>query len=202
MFDASGADGEGPARRAAGLAEAAGLLPRLVGPGDALGAPGAVVLAGGPADAPAVAAALDLARAGGPLLAVGDGLRVACAAGLIDGRVVDISPPPEPRDLWVRVEGRPSPWTAAIPAGRILRLAGARAALRFVPEAAWRLEREARIALRLAGAEGEVEPDGIAGVLAAGGPALGLVALGGEGGQLLFASLVASARGRPARVDG
>jgi phosphoribosylformylglycinamidine (FGAM) synthase-like amidotransferase family enzyme len=60
------------------------------------------------------------ARAGGKLLGLGDGVAWLCAAGLLPGAVapnnVDASV------THVRVEGRATPFTWAIPAGRIVPL--------------------------------------------------------------------------------
>lgn len=71
------------------------------------------------------AAALDALRAfagaGGRLLALGDGVAWLCAAALLPGAVTAEAAP----RTHVRVEGRATPFTWAIPAGRILALAGA-----------------------------------------------------------------------------
>jgi phosphoribosylformylglycinamidine (FGAM) synthase-like amidotransferase family enzyme len=71
------------------------------------------------------AAALDALRgfagAGGRLLALGDGVAWLCAAALLPGTVTAEAAP----RTHVRVEGRATPFTWAIPAGRILALAGA-----------------------------------------------------------------------------
>ncbi|MDB4982323.1 MAG: phosphoribosylformylglycinamidine synthase [Myxococcales bacterium] len=57
------------------------------------------------------------ARAGGAVLGVGAGAAFLCAAGLLPGAVTT-TPPGETTHL--RVEGRATPFTWAIPAGRIL----------------------------------------------------------------------------------
>jgi phosphoribosylformylglycinamidine (FGAM) synthase-like amidotransferase family enzyme len=62
------------------------------------------------------------ARAGKRLLALGDGVAWLCAAELLPGAVSDA---PALERTHVRVEGRATPFTWAIPAGRILALAGA-----------------------------------------------------------------------------
>jgi phosphoribosylformylglycinamidine synthase len=70
------------------------------------------------------AAALDALRAfagaGGRLLALGDGVAWLCAAALLPGAVTAEAAP----RTHVRVEGRATPFTWAIPAGRILALGG------------------------------------------------------------------------------
>lgn len=71
------------------------------------------------------AAALEVLRAfagaGGRLLALGDGVAWLCAAALLPGAVTADAAP----RTHVRIEGRATPFTWAIPAGRILPLAGA-----------------------------------------------------------------------------
>jgi phosphoribosylformylglycinamidine synthase len=62
------------------------------------------------------------AERGGRLLALGDGVAWLCAAALLPGGVTADEPGPRTH---VRVEGRATPFTWAIPAGRILALAGA-----------------------------------------------------------------------------
>src|SRR5262249_4253249 len=105
----------------------------------------------------------------------------------------------------LRVEGRPSPFTQAIPAGRILRMSIAHAEGRYVHPEVDRLEREGLVAFRYVTAEGAVTPEAnpngslrnIAGVVNARGNVVGLMphperavdALlgeGGEDGRMLF----------------
>jgi hypothetical protein len=61
------------------------------------------------------------ARAGGAVLGVGDGAGLLCTAGLLPGAVLatPAASPPR-RETHLRVEGRATPFTWAIPAGRIL----------------------------------------------------------------------------------
>jgi len=61
------------------------------------------------------------ARGGGRLLALGDGVALLCAAELLPGAVTRV---PARAATHVRVEGRATAFTWAIPAGRILALAG------------------------------------------------------------------------------
>ncbi len=84
-------------------------------------------------DERADAAVLAFARGGGPVLGLGEGFRALCALGLLPGRV---SAPGEdegePARAHVRVEGRATPFTSAIPAGRVMSFDGASAVgLRF-----------------------------------------------------------------------
>jgi phosphoribosylformylglycinamidine (FGAM) synthase-like amidotransferase family enzyme len=62
----------------------------------------------------------DFARTGGRLLALGDGVALLCAAELLPGSVARVPARPATH---VRVEGRATAFTWAIPAGRILALA-------------------------------------------------------------------------------
>ena len=65
------------------------------------------------------------ARGGGPVLGVGDGFQALCALGLLPGRVTALADDDRPADAHVRVEGRATPFTSAIPAGRVMSLNGA-----------------------------------------------------------------------------
>jgi phosphoribosylformylglycinamidine synthase len=65
------------------------------------------------------------ARGGGRLLALGDGVAWLCAAELLPGSIAAEPAASAPARTHVRVEGRATPFTWAIPAGRILALAGA-----------------------------------------------------------------------------
>jgi phosphoribosylformylglycinamidine (FGAM) synthase-like amidotransferase family enzyme len=89
------------------------------------GAPleGDVVIVPPGSGAPAPPAALDqlraFARAGGRLLALGEGVALLCAAELLPGSVTRV---PARAATHIRVEGRATAFTWAIPAGRILAL--------------------------------------------------------------------------------
>jgi hypothetical protein len=63
------------------------------------------------------------ALAGGAVLGLGAGAALLCAAGLLPGRVVAAASD-ETHPRHVRVEGRASAFTWAIPAGRVVALAG------------------------------------------------------------------------------
>jgi phosphoribosylformylglycinamidine synthase len=69
------------------------------------------------------------ARAGGKLLGLADGVAWLCAAGLLPG---EVGVAPALVATHVRVEGRATSFTWAIPAGRIVALAAAGLAHRFV----------------------------------------------------------------------
>jgi phosphoribosylformylglycinamidine (FGAM) synthase-like amidotransferase family enzyme len=91
----------------------------------AIYAPGAplegdvVVVPPGLDDARALDPLRAFARGGGRLLALGDGVALLCAAELLPGRVTRV---PARASTHVRVEGRATAFTWAIPAGRILAL--------------------------------------------------------------------------------
>ena len=73
-------------------------------------------------------AVVAFARGGGPVLGVGEGFQALCALGLLPGRVTALAEDDAPVDAHVRVEGRATPFTSAIPAGRVMSLNGAPAA--------------------------------------------------------------------------
>jgi phosphoribosylformylglycinamidine (FGAM) synthase-like amidotransferase family enzyme len=82
----------------------------------------------GAAGSAVVQAIAAFAAAGGPVLGINDGFRILCQAGLLPGSL-SAGPPDQahPVEVHLRVEGRPTPFTSAIPAGRVMRL-GATAA--------------------------------------------------------------------------
>lgn len=65
--------------------------------------------------------------AGGAVLALGEGFATCCALGLLPGRLEQTNPGGKllPQRCHVRVEGRPTPFTAGLPAGRVLDLSWA-----------------------------------------------------------------------------
>jgi phosphoribosylformylglycinamidine synthase len=172
------------------------------------------------AHSPIMGAVKAFAERGGPVIAICNGFQIACEAGLLEGALTrNASLRFECRDVWLRVEGRPTPFTHAIPAGRILKMSIAHAEGRYVHPDVDRLEKEGLVAFRYATASGDVtagaNPNGsmnnIAGVMNARRNVVGLMphperateALlgeGGEDGRLLFESAIASMRGGPARV--
>jgi phosphoribosylformylglycinamidine synthase I len=195
-----------------------------------LGACDAVVLPGGfsygdylragamAAHSPAMGAVRRFAAAGGPVLGICNGFQILCEAGLLEGALVrNASLHFECRDVHVVVEVRPTPWTGAIPAGRILKMPIAHAEGRYLHPEVDRLEAEGRVVFRYVDASGGetagANPNGslrnIAGVTNAAGNVVGLMphperaaerVLGGTDGRLVFESLLAGRAGRPLRV--
>ena len=89
------------------------------------GEPCDALLVGGVLEAPEGEVVVAYARGGGPVLGVGQGFRSLCGLGLLPGRVT--APAEEddgPAEAHVRVEGRATPFTSAIPAGRVMVLSG------------------------------------------------------------------------------
>lgn len=172
------------------------------------------------AHSPIMGAVKEFAGRGGPVLAICNGFQIACEAGLLPGSLArNASLRFECRDVHVRVEGRPTPFTAAIPAGRILRMSIAHAEGRYVHEAIHSVEASGDVVFRYVTSDGaataDANPNGsvanVAGVTNAAGNVVGLMphperaceALlgeGGEDGRLLFESALAGVRGTPARV--
>jgi phosphoribosylformylglycinamidine synthase len=160
------------------------------------------------------------AAAGGPVLGICNGFKILCEAGMLDGALTrNQSLRYVCRDVHVRVEGRPTPWTGAIPAGRTLTLPIAHAEGRYVHPDVERLEGEGRVVFRYVDDGGaaiaEANPNGsvagIAGVCNAAGNVVGLMphperaieavlGSGSEDGRMLFESLVGSKTGLPGRV--
>ena len=151
----------------------------------------------------ALRALVAFAGAGGPVLAVGAGFRSLCVLGLLPGRVtspadVDAGagdlPPPALAHL--RVEGRSTPFTSAIPAGRVISLAGSSAAaapgLRYDVAEPAALEARGQVIFRYCDAAGGTRArvrSPIAGVCGEAGNVVGLLAgpaaLEGDVTQLL-----------------
>lgn len=138
-----------------------------------------------------VGAARAFADAGRPVLGVGPGARLLCAAGLLPG-AVDVAPGRSlsGASVHVRVEGRPTPFTAGLPAGRVLALTAAHAEGAYEHEAPGGLTARGQVVLRYcdaaAGTPAGANPNGaagyIAGVCAENGRVVGLfVWPGGEG---------------------
>jgi phosphoribosylformylglycinamidine synthase len=158
------------------------------------------------------------ADAGGPVLAVCNGFQIACEAGLLDGALTrNASLRFECRDVHLLVEGRPTPWTSALPAGRVLRIPIAHAEGRYQHADPDALEKEGRVIFRYVDAAGGVDekanPNGsirnIAGVCNKAGNVVGLMPhperaceslVGSSDGKLIFESLLAHATGKKGRV--
>ena len=161
------------------------------------------------ANSPIMGAVKAFAEKGGPVLAICNGYQIACEAGLLDGALTrNASLHFECRDVHLLVEGKPTPFTRAIPAGRVLRIPIAHAEGRFVHPNVDALEKEGRVVFRYVdptGGTGEgANPNGsvanIAGTCNARGNVVGLMPhperasealLGSDDGKMLFASLLA-----------
>jgi phosphoribosylformylglycinamidine synthase len=172
------------------------------------------------AHSPIMSVVVEFARAGGPVLGICNGFQILCEAGLLEGALLrNESLRFECRDVHCVVEGRPTPFTHAIPAGRHIKMSIAHAEGRYTHPDVERLEGEGRVVFRYSTADGEVTPAAnpngslrnIAGVCNAAGNVVGLMphperaceellGRGGEDGRSLFESAIAHGRGVPARV--
>ena len=213
-----------------------GWEPRLVWHADTdLGAPDAVVLPGGFAHgdhlrtgaiarfSPIMREVEAFAAAGGPVIGSCNGFQILTEAGLLPGALMR-NDHLEFRCDWqsLRVE-RPSaspPWLGELADGDVISLPISHGEGRYVADAATldELEREGRVVLRYADADGRVVPDtnpngserGIAGIVNRTGNVLGLMPhperaaeedVGGTDGLLLFRSLERWLQGRPAVAE-
>lgn len=174
------------------------------------------------AHSPVMQAVRAFARAGGPVLGICNGFQILCESGLLEGALArNRSLHFECRDVHLVVEGRPTPFTHAIPAGRHVRMSIAHAEGRYVHPEVERLEDEGRVVFRYAEPDGAVteaaNPNGslhnIAGVCSAEGNVVGLMphperacedilGQGGTEGLTLFECVLAWKAGLPARVGG
>ncbi len=170
------------------------------------------------AHSPIMPAVKRFAERGGPVLGICNGFQILCEAGLLDGALGrNASLHFECRDVHLLVEGAPTPFTAAIPAGRILRVPIAHAEGCFVHDDVASLEREGRVVFRYVDSAGGVTPqanpngsvNNIAGISNKAGNVVGLMPhperaseaiLGNTDGRALFDSLRAHLEGKPSRV--
>jgi phosphoribosylformylglycinamidine synthase subunit PurQ / glutaminase len=174
------------------------------------------------AHSPIMSAVAEFARSGAPVLGICNGFQILCEAGLLDGALLaNASLKFVCRDVHCIVEGRPTPFTQAIPAGRHIKMNVAHHGGRYVHPEVERLEREGRVVFRYADDAGTVtdvaNPNGsqnnIAGICNEAGNVVGLMphperacesVLGGgtEDGRSVFESAIAHLRGTPSRVGG
>jgi phosphoribosylformylglycinamidine (FGAM) synthase-like amidotransferase family enzyme len=127
-----------------------------------------------------------------PVLGICGGAAALVRAGLLDAALVD---PPPPGAATCIVEGRATAFTAALPAGRMLRLGHAHVGLAVGEQA----EAEGRVLLRLCRDDGELDTMPIA--VCGSTTVVGVAAhLSGDGASLLHAA-VAWLRKTPARID-
>ena len=160
---------------------------------------------------PIMGAVRDHAARGGLVLGICNGFQVLAEAGLVPGALLrNASLRFEHRWVRLAVERRDTPFTAAVPVGRTLRMPIAHGeGCYFLPPADLAaLEARGGVVFRYAAPEGN--PNGsandIAGVIDAGGRVCGLMPhperaadhlLGSDDGLLLFRSLVESAAASP-----
>jgi phosphoribosylformylglycinamidine synthase len=174
------------------------------------------------AHSPIMSDLVEFARSGGPVLGICNGFQILCESGLLEGALArNNSLKFICRDVHCRVEGRPTPFTQAIPAGRHIRMSVAHHDGRYVHAEPERLEGEGQIVFRYCSDDGEVDeasnPNGsvlnIAGICNPEGNVVGLMphperacedvlGAGGEDGRSLFESALAWFRGGSARVGG
>jgi phosphoribosylformylglycinamidine synthase len=170
------------------------------------------------AHSPIMAAVRAFAERGGPVLAICNGFQIACEAGLLPGALTrNASLHFSCRDVHLVVEGKPTPFTAGLPAGRILRMPIAHAEGRYLHDDPGALAKAGQVVFRYvdaAGARGgQANPNGsledIAGVCNARGNVLGLMphperaaeaSLGSTDGRQLFEALRGFLTGDARRV--
>jgi phosphoribosylformylglycinamidine synthase len=160
------ADGAGGALGAAVAALQARAIP--VGHDDArLPRCDAIIVAGGQGGnagdggaaaggSPALRAVAAFAAGGGPVLGIGEGFHALCRVGLLPGRFAEHGPVSVAvaGAVHLRVEGRPTPFTFAIPAGRVMRLGGGALPGRYLVDDADQLEQRGQIVFRYCDAAG------------------------------------------------
>jgi phosphoribosylformylglycinamidine synthase len=159
-------------------------------------------LVGTPSDG-ALSALRDFARGGGHVLGLGGGVAWLCAAELLPGAVAEADAGAASPTTHVRVEGRATAFTWAIPAGRILPLAAPPVRAHYAaPDAdVAALAARGRVILRYCDSSGGVgrAPDGahaaaVAGLADESGRVVGLLAptatsLDGDLGRQLLTCL-------------
>ncbi len=174
------------------------------------------------AHAPIMESVVAFAASGAPVLGICNGFQILCEAGLLEGALTRneglrfIC-----KDVYCRIEGRPTPFTKAIPVGRHIKMPIAHAEGRYVHSNIQKLEDNAQIIFRYCDEEGTVDPEynpngsvnNIAGICNESGNVVGLMPhperacealLGGGGvaGLSLFESALKYLTGSTARVEG
>jgi phosphoribosylformylglycinamidine synthase len=170
------------------------------------------------ARSPIMAGVREFADRGGLVLGVCNGFQVLCEAGLLEGALLrNATLKFECRDVCLSVEGRPTAFTRALPAGRILKMPIAHADGRYHHDDPDSLDARGLVVFRYVddagGTTPEANPNGsirnIAGVANERGNVLGLMPhpdraceeiLGGTDGRKLLESMLGSLRGSRARV--
>ena len=136
------------------------------------------------AHAPIMEAVIAFAKAGGPVIGICNGFQILCEAGLLEGSLTrNESLRFICKDIYCRVEGRPTPFTQSIAAGQQLKMPIAHSEGRYVHPEIERLEAESQVIFRYCDAEGSVTPaanpngsvNNIAGICNAGGNVVGLM---------------------------
>lgn len=167
----------------------------------------AAIVCGDPGAA-IMAVVAQLASDGRPVLGVGDGFRALCQAGLLDGAVGACAGEQElAPSMHCVVEGVPTPFTHAIPAGRHVELTTGGQSGRYTHPDVESLEAEGRVVLRYCTFDGEVcaeaNPAGsvnnIAGVCS---PAANVLGMTAHPDATMLQSALAHHTGVPARVGG
>jgi phosphoribosylformylglycinamidine synthase len=170
------------------------------------------------AQSPLMAAVKRFAEKDGPVLAICNGFQIACETGLLDGALTrNASLHFECRDVNLVVEGKPTPFTRNIPAGRLLRMPIAHAEGRYIHPDLATVEKEGRVVFRYVDGGGaptaSANPNGsmgnVAGICNAAGNVVGLMphperaseeVLSSADGRMLFDSLAAMLAGSARRV--
>lgn len=136
------------------------------------------------AHAPIMESVKAFAKSGGPVIGICNGFQILCESGLLEGALTrNASLRFICKDIYCRVEGRPTPFTKTIPAGRHIRIPIAHAEGCYRHPDVERLEGEAQVIFRYCDAEGNVTADAnpngsvnnIAGICNASGNVVGLM---------------------------